>query len=210
MTLRTPIRRAILLTILVVAVFTAALPTFAATKTTAAITNTAFNPANGALTVTWTVDTAGSYDLVIYDDGAVVFSYTHAFTGGESVSTTLKVGTYGTLNPGIGIIVFNGPNEILTFVDPYDYDPTGCSDGIWEQLSATDAADCTLGFPSGSVIYTVPLGAPAFYEASLDTPLSFSLPAGTWYITEFSEGFAHVWVTCGANLVWIPADAVQQ
>jgi len=209
MTLRTPIRRAILLTLLIGVIFTAALPTLAATKTTAAITNTAFNPASCALSITWTVDTAGSYDLVIYDDGVEVFLYTHTFTGGESVSTTLKVGTYGTLNPGIGIIVI-GQSGLLAYVDPYDYDPTGCSDGSWEQLTATDANNCALGFPSGSVIYTVPVGAPAFYEASLDTPLNFNLPAGTWYITEFSEGFAHVWVTCGANLVWIPADAVQQ
>ncbi len=69
---------------------------------------------------------------------------------------------------------------------------------------------CTTPLPSGSAVYSVPLGAPAYYDPDTGTRLTFDLPAGTWYINEFSNGFAHVWIACSANMIWIPETAVSR
>lgn len=71
------------------------------------------------------------------------------------------------------------------------------------------SAPCTVPLPAGSAIYNVPLGAPAYFAANADAIAGFNLPAGNWYISEFSaNGFAHVWVACQANMIWIPESAV--
>jgi hypothetical protein len=67
---------------------------------------------------------------------------------------------------------------------------------------------CVNPLPAGSVVHDVPQGAPVFFEPSLDAQANFNLPAGTWYVAEFSGDFAKVWIACAANLVWIPRNAV--
>lgn len=67
---------------------------------------------------------------------------------------------------------------------------------------------CSNPLPAGSVVYSVPAGAPTFYAADLSTQTTFALPAGTWWISQFSGDFAQVWIACQANSVWIPANAV--
>ncbi len=69
---------------------------------------------------------------------------------------------------------------------------------------------CLNPLPAGSFVYTVPAGAPTFYDAKLDTQLSWNLPAGTWWISEFKGDFAKVWIACQAQPVYIPANAVQR
>jgi hypothetical protein len=67
---------------------------------------------------------------------------------------------------------------------------------------------CIVPLPQGTLIYSVPNGSPAYFAASLDTYTGFNLPAGTWYVLEFTEEFAHVWVTCTGNPVYIPIGNV--
>lgn len=69
-------------------------------------------------------------------------------------------------------------------------------------------SSCSNPLPSSSVVYSVPLGAPAYYAADLQTATNFSLPAGTWKISEFSGDFAKVWIACEASPIWIPRSAV--
>lgn len=71
-------------------------------------------------------------------------------------------------------------------------------------------ASCRVPMPVGSRVYSVPAGAPTFYQPSLDAQTNFNLPAGTWYISEFSGDFAKVWIACQADMVWIPANAVSR
>ena len=71
-----------------------------------------------------------------------------------------------------------------------------------------DQTACTYPLPAGSVVYSVPAGAPTFYEADLGTKLNFDLPAGTWWISEFTGDFAKVWIACQGSPVYIPANAV--
>lgn len=70
------------------------------------------------------------------------------------------------------------------------------------------AGNCTNPLPVDAVLYDVPAGAPAFYDADLNTKVNFDLPAGTWKISEFSGDFALVWIACEAQPVWIPRNAV--
>jgi len=70
------------------------------------------------------------------------------------------------------------------------------------------ASACTYPLPAGSVIYNVPAGAPAFFQADLGSQTNFNLPAGTWYISEFTGDFAKVWMACQAQPFFIPANAV--
>lgn len=75
-------------------------------------------------------------------------------------------------------------------------------------LNQTNSDVCLTPLPAGSTIYNVPLGAPAYYDADSATRVNFDLPAGNWYISEFSNGFAHVWIACSGNMIWIPETAV--
>lgn len=67
---------------------------------------------------------------------------------------------------------------------------------------------CPNPLPPGSMVYELPAGAPAFYAADLATQTNFNIPAGHWYISEFSGDFAHLWIACEADMVWVPANAV--
>jgi hypothetical protein len=67
---------------------------------------------------------------------------------------------------------------------------------------------CVNPLPDGSVVYDVPLGAPAYFNPDLQSAANFNLPAGTWKISEFKDGFAKVWIACQATPIWIPKSAV--
>ena len=67
---------------------------------------------------------------------------------------------------------------------------------------------CTYPLPANAVVYDVPAGAPAFYDADLSTKVNFDLPAGSWKISEFSGDFAKVWIACQAQPIWIPTNAI--
>jgi hypothetical protein len=87
----------------------------------------------------------------------------------------------------------------------YNFSASGVGDIVF---TGAAAAICLNPLPAGSVVYNVPLGAPTFYDASLDTQLSWNLPAGTWWISEFTGDFAKVWMSCGAQNFYIPANSV--
>ena len=73
-------------------------------------------------------------------------------------------------------------------------------------LPASDA--CADPLPTNAVIHELPQGAPAFYAADLATATNFSIPAGTWYVTQTSGDFTQLWIACQANRVWVPSNAV--
>lgn len=67
---------------------------------------------------------------------------------------------------------------------------------------------CIYPLPTNAVVYQIPAGAPVFYQPDLATQLPWALPAGTWYITDFSGDFAHVWIACTGQQIWVPTNAV--
>ncbi len=184
---------------LTVLVFVSLIPVAAATATST-IDDVAFDTSSCILTVTWTAGSEGSSVLQIWDDGSLI---------GQSAVMSAQTSTYQLYIPSavadeIGIYAVDFDTTFqYDLIDPYFIDTSKC-------LPPSSPPTCISSLPAVPALYTVPAGAPTFYAPSTDTQLGFSLPRGTWYITEFDGDFAHVFIACGANLVWIPADAVQQ
>jgi hypothetical protein len=82
------------------------------------------------------------------------------------------------------------------------------ANGVGDIVFSGAPGSCIDPLPVGAPIRNVPLGAPAYYEPDLGTLLSFSLPAGNWYVTDTSGDFAQVWIDCNANRIWIPLTAL--
>lgn len=165
----------------------------------------------------FTVDASGVYNfsLTSTSDYASMYLYVATFdpTNGavnciagansgtpKAFSVNLTAGTQYYVIPFDDTFVQAAPAFELTIDGPGNITLGGGA-------SATSDV-CTNPRPGGAVIYDVPLGAPAFFAPDLATQLSFNLPAGTWYISEFSGDFAKVWIACTANSIWIPANSV--
>ncbi len=82
------------------------------------------------------------------------------------------------------------------------------ANGVGDLFFGGGPGSCIDPLPTGTQIRNVPLGAPAYYEPDLGTLLTFSLPAGDWYVTDTSGDFAQVWIDCNANRIWIPLTAL--
>lgn len=67
---------------------------------------------------------------------------------------------------------------------------------------------CSNPLPADAVVYTVPNGATAYFNPDLQSGANFSLPAGSWKISEVSGDFAKVWIACEAESVWILTSAI--
>lgn len=86
------------------------------------------------------------------------------------------------------------------------YQPSGLPAGTPYRIcgAATTNVSCPNPLPDGSTVRSVPAGALAYFEPSLDAYTGFNLPPGTWYVSETSGDFAKVWIACQAESVWIP------
>ncbi len=163
-------------------------------------------------TFTVSVSQAGDYvysDIGYLDsDDSTIDSYVAFF----------PVGGFNPASPLAGCVDSGDDSAILTLgqgnytmvVTTFSSDVTG--NYIFSitgpgEITYADAA-CSNPLPAGSAVYSVPAGAPTFYAADLSTQTTFALPAGTWWISQFSGDFARVWIACQANSVWIPANAV--
>ncbi|MBL8145092.1 MAG: hypothetical protein JNL34_01790 [Anaerolineae bacterium] len=72
----------------------------------------------------------------------------------------------------------------------------------------SSATSCDIGAPAGSVLSTLNHDTPAYYAADPGTATGFNIPAGHWFTYEVSGDFTHLWVTCGANPVWVATSAL--
>ncbi len=97
--------------------------------------------------------------------------------------------------------------SLVDYTDPDDPDYWDEGDYFDEDLPCIPTG-CSNPLPADSVVYDVPFGAPAYFNADLQSAANFSLPAGTWKISEFSGDFAKVWIACEGDPVWIPRSAV--
>jgi hypothetical protein len=102
------------------------------------------------------------------------------------------------------LVIFD---DITTQTTPgYNGSANGVGDIVLAGSGHVDL--CSYPLPADSVVYSVPAGAPAFFAADLATQVNFNLPAGTWWISEFTGDFAKVWIACQAQPIYIPANAV--
>lgn len=204
----------LLLSLLIMAALAA--PTFAAQG--GAITNVSVDTSACTLTVVAVIEDAGDYYINIVDDGVLKASGGGATAAGSTITAVFNLGVVENGIPGIGVslkdVAALGP-IIYDTVDPYVFDAGECvSQGeAWSLISINstfDSAACPFPLPAGSIVYSIPQGAPTFYAADLATQNNFNLNAGTWYISEFSGDFAKVWIACQARPVWVPSNAVAQ
>lgn len=112
-----------------------------------------------------------------------------------ATGTEFNVEIWGTLAPYTD---FDDPNywDVGLYFDEY----APCAPPV--------ATDCTYPLPADSVVYSVPNGASAYFNPDLQSGTNFSIPAGSWKISEFSGDFAKVWIACEAEPIWIPTSAV--
>jgi hypothetical protein len=163
-----------------------------------------------------TVDTTGDYTFLLTSPGsfASLYLYVGAFDPTNGLvnciagSNQTPTGFTYTLDASLVYIVVPFDDTFAQAGGSYQLDITGPGN-IYNGLPPGVTADvCIYPLPSGSQLVSVPAGAPAFYAADLATQVNFNLPAGTWFVSEYSGDFAKVWVNCTGSPVWIPTNAI--
>jgi hypothetical protein len=94
-------------------------------------------------------------------------------------------------------------------VGSYAFRLTGPGDVFEVEVPATATTSCDVGAPEGAVLRTLTAETPAYFEADAGTATGFTIPAGTWFTYDAGEAFTHLWVTCGANPVWVATSALR-
>lgn len=174
--------------------------------------------ANCTVTISAQVQDEGFYAINIWDDGAFRTGSGGFVSAGSTLSVTLTIGGLILQGAsGIGVYLENAVGLAATTT----YDSDGSAQ-LWSDPVATDCvsrgftwgsvfasgANCTYPLQAGSSVYSVPAGALAFYAPDVNAYTGFNLSPGTWYITEFTDDFAKVWIACSAQPVWIPIENV--
>ncbi|MFN8529197.1 MAG: hypothetical protein U0670_11330 [Anaerolineae bacterium] len=156
----------------------------------------------------FTVDTTGSYTITEPGVDSAIYLYNGPFSPSNP-----DVNCYAASNTNpINLSVSLSAGTVYTIVVIED---SFAQDGMTYNLNISGpgsvtifSPDCPYPLPSGSVVYSIPAGAPAFFAPSLDSQTGFNVPAGTWYVSEFTGDFAKVWIACQAQPVYVPANAV--
>jgi hypothetical protein len=157
----------------------------------------------------FTVDADGVYTVTEPGTESAVYVYSGGFdpnfpaTNCIAASNTNPISLPVALTAGTPYVV--AVIEDTFAQDGMDYSLTVSGPG---NVSFGGTGGCSNPLPAGSVVYSVPQGAPTFYDPDLGAQTNFDLPAGTWWISEFEGDFAHVWIACEGSMVWIPANAV--
>ncbi len=163
-------------------------------------------------TVPFSVDADGSYTIDVVSDGgfASIYLYENSHDPANGMTNCIAADNSGnpvsitsslTAGRSYFLIVFDdtfaqvGGNYTASFSGPGN-------------INIGLGTACLNPLPIGSVVYELPAGAPAFFAPNLESQTTFAIPAGTWWITQFSGDFAQVWIACQANLVWVPTNAV--
>lgn len=173
------------------------------------------NTSDCTLTVVFQVEDAGTYRVLIYDDSINVASGGIDAAEGETVTAVFGIGNVGGGAAGIGIYITDGGGvggTIFDDDDPYEFEAGGCGEGgDWSLISISAAGavgGCSHPLPSGYTVRSVPAGAHAYYEPSLDAYAGFTLPAGTWYVGASEGDFAPVWIACEGDQIYIPVASI--
>ena len=209
--------RFVLISMVTIAVLLAALPAFAAQG--GVLVSYSLNAENCYVDVTFQVEDAGFYAVNFWDDGN--------FRGGAGAD--IPAGGIGVVRLTIGGPILQGATGIGVYLQEavgpaasafYDTDgsaqlwsdevATACADAgfTFGAIFVVDNAGCSYPLPSGSAVYNVPAGALAFYAPDASTYTGFNLSPGTWYISEFTDDYAKVWIACEAQPIYIPIDNV--
>ena len=156
----------------------------------------------------FTVDADGIYTVTEPGTSSAVYIYSGSFDPALPADNCLAASNTNPISLPVALTA--GTQYFVAVIDDtfaqaglsYDITISGPGNVI------TASGGCSNPLPAGSVVYSVPAGAPTFYDADLGTKTDFDLPAGTWWISEFTGDFAKVWIACEGEPVYIPANAV--
>lgn len=189
------------------------LPTFAAPGGT--FTSFSLDAANCTVSITAQVEDAGFYAINMWDDGNFRAGAGAEVGAGGTLTVVFTIGgpiLQGATGIGVYLQEAVGPTATQYF------DSDGSAQ-LWDEAVGLDCAGrgftfsatasinlngCSNPLPPGSAVYSVPDGALAFYAPDPNTYTGFNLPSGTWYISEFGEAYAKVWIACEADPIYIP------
>ncbi|MBK8027464.1 MAG: hypothetical protein IPK19_40290 [Chloroflexi bacterium] len=160
----------------------------------------------------FSVDTAGVYTLDLADSSGNLSMYlmTADFNPAAAFPNCLAADNSGVISVSFALAA-NTTYIAVPFDDSFGQaggDYTLTISGPGNVTFAGAGVACPYPLPPGSIVYQLPAGAPAFFDADLSTQTNFNIPAGDWYISEFSGDFAKLWIACQAEPVWVPANAV--
>ncbi|MBK8027465.1 MAG: hypothetical protein IPK19_40295 [Chloroflexi bacterium] len=162
--------------------------------------------------ISFTVDTAGVYtlDLAVGSGNPSLYLMSAGFNPAAGFPTCLA----GDNADPISVSFALAANTTYIAVP---FDDSLAQTGATYTLNISGPGNISIGgagvacpypLPEGSVVYQLPAGAPAFFDADLSTQTNFNIPAGDWYVSEFTDDFAKLWIACQAQPVWVPANAV--
>ena len=119
------------------------------------------------------------------------------------VYTLVVVDDHGTLPEVNYNVLAQGPGNVIV-------DAGGEDGGAYldDPSFVPPVVTCPNQLPLDAVVRSVPFGAPAYFAPRLDTRTNFDLPSGTWYVIASEGDFSEVWITCSADLIWIPTSAI--
>lgn len=211
-----PSRHLVLIILIFAALLVAALPTFAAPGGT--FTGTSLNETDCFVEVSAQVADEGFYAINMWDDGTFLAGAGSHVAAGGTLTVRFTIGA-PILQGAAGIGIYLENLVGLAATTTYDSDGsaqlwaeavgTNCQNAGYSFGAATlGAGNCTHPLPTGSVVYNVPAGALAFFAPDLNSYANFNLPPGTWYISEFGESFAKVWIACEGDAIYIPIENV--
>ncbi len=158
----------------------------------------------------FTVDTSGAYTVTESGTESAIYVYQGSFDPNSPATNCIAA---SNTNPHSLPVNLTAGTQYYVAVIEDSFAQDGMSYSITISGPGEVAlgnAVCTYPLPAGSLVYSVPGGAPTFWAADLGTQNTWNLPAGTWYISEFSGDFAKVWMTCQGSPFWIPANAVSR
>lgn len=206
--------RFLLFTGLILAAFAAALPAAAAPGGT--LITYSLNAADCYVDITARVEDAGYYAINMWDDGSFRGGAGANVGAGQTLTVRFVIGgviLQGASGIGVYLQEAAGPTASAFYFSNSsaqlwsDEVGSACAArGTWSAAVAPGA--CANPLPNGTLIYNVPAGALAFSDDDVNAYAGFNLPPGTWYITEFGDAFAKVWIDCNAQPIYIPVDNV--
>ncbi len=161
----------------------------------------------------FTVSATGAYNFSAATTGGIgtkasIYIMNSGFNPAAALGNCIAAANIGVPTTLNNVNLTAGtPYYLVIFDDSFEQTTPGYNfnaNGVGDIVLGGAPGTCIDPLPAGTPIRNVPLGAPAYYAPDLGTLLTFSLPAGNWYVTDTSGDFAQVWIDCNANRIWIP------
>lgn len=156
----------------------------------------------------FTVDADGVYTFSEPGTESALYVYSGSFNPNSPVTNCVAASNSNPINLVVNLTA-GTQYYVVVIEDTFEQDGMSYSiniSGPGNIIGSSGA--CPYPLPAGSTVYSIPAGAPAFFAPDLGSQTTFAIPAGTWYISQFSGDFAKVWIACEASPVWVPANAV--